>query len=152
MDMIKKGEPFPDFKLPDENGNLVHLYSELKKGPVVVFFYPKDNTRGCTKEACEFRDSYAVFNSMNASVLGISADNQHSHKKFKNQHNLNFPLLTDKAGKFRKSLGIKSMLFDLIPDRVTFVIGKSGEIIHVTNNQLNFKIHAQEAIEALQED
>ncbi|MDE0770590.1 MAG: peroxiredoxin [Salibacteraceae bacterium] len=147
--MIKKGAVFPDFELLNENGELTRLEQLLENGPAVLFFYPKDNTSGCTKEACEFRDSYAQFNQLNAKVVGISNDSQKSHKKFKDRHQLNFPLLTDKNGSLRKKAGIQASFFGLIPGRVTFIIGKNGIIEGITNSQLEVTAHIKNAIKTL---
>ncbi len=147
--MIKKGDVFPDFELPNENGELTSLDQLLENGPAVLFFYPKDNTSGCTKEACEFRDTYAQFNQLNAKVVGISNDNQRSHKSFKDRNQLNFPLLTDKSGKLRKKAGIQASFFGLVPGRVTFVVGKNKVVEGLTNSQLDFTAHIKNAIKAL---
>ncbi|MCH9822970.1 MAG: peroxiredoxin [Bacteroidetes bacterium] len=149
--MKKVGDYFPEFELTNENGELLSLNTILEKGPAVLFFYPKDSTSGCTKEACEFRDSYEQFNSLKTNVVGISSDNQKSHKNFKDKHQLNFPLLTDKGGKLRIRAGIKTSFFGLIPGRVTFVVGKDRKIIQITDSQLELSAHVKNAIRALEE-
>lgn len=147
--MIKKGDVFPDFELANENGELTSLEQLLENGPAVLFFYPKDNTSGCTREACEFRDTYAQFNQLNAKVVGISNDSQKSHKSFKDRNQLNFPLLADKGGKLRKKAGIQASFFGLVPGRVTFVVGKNKVVEDLTNSQLDFIAHIKNAIKAL---
>lgn len=149
--MTREGSVFPAFELPDENGQLKSLATLIKNGPLVLFFYPKDNTVGCTKEACEFRDSYSLFNKLKATVIGISSDNQKSHKAFKQTHQLNYSLLTDIGGILRKKAGVESSFFGLIPGRVTFVIGKDGIIKQITKSQLDFSGHIKNSIKALEE-
>ncbi len=147
--MIKKGEPFPEFELPNEIGEKISLKNLVEKGPAVIFFYPKDNTTGCTREACEFRNSEAEFNSLNCSVVGVSSDSQKSHRSFKQKNNLNYPLLSDTGGRLRRKARIPSSFMGLLPGRVTFVIDRDGKVAHVVNNQFDFKVHTKEAINVL---
>jgi peroxiredoxin Q/BCP len=143
--MLAVGDVAPDFSLPDSDGTLVKLSSFRDKKVVVLYFYPKDDTPGCTAESCSFRDSYEDFVTAGAEVIGVSSDSSESHKKFANKHNLPFVLVSDSAGKVQKQFGIRS-LFGLMPGRVTFVIDRSGVIRHVFDSQLQATKHVREAI------
>ncbi len=147
--MINKGEKFPAFELTNQEGEKVSLDNLTKKGPTVLFFYPKDNTAGCTREACEFRNKIDVFNSLSTQVVGISNDSQKSHKSFSEKNDLNFPLLTDKGGKLRKKAGVPTSFLGLLPGRVTFVIDENQKVVHSINSQFDFAVHVKEAIKAL---
>ena len=96
--MAEEGKPAPDFTLPDQNGKKVTL-SKLKGSPVVLYFYPKDDTPGCTKEACDFRDAFADYKKAGAVILGVSPDDSESHAKFAKKFDLPFPLLADQGNK-----------------------------------------------------
>lgn len=126
------GDPAPDFSLPDANGNIIKL-ADLKGRRVVLYFYPRDNTPGCTKEACAFRDSYAAFQAKEVVVLGISTDDAKSHAKFAMKYNLPFPLLIDAEGTVATaydSYGLKKFMGKeyMGITRNTFVIGPDGRI------------------------
>jgi peroxiredoxin Q/BCP len=118
----------------------------------VIYFYPKDDTPGCTREACTFRDQFEDFQDVGATVFGISADSPKSHLRFKERHNLPFSLLSDRHNKVRKQLGIKSSFLGLLPGRVTFVIGNDGKVIHKFTSQFNAEKHVREAIKAIREN
>jgi thioredoxin-dependent peroxiredoxin len=145
---IEIGSKAPDFSLPDQAGKRVNLSDYIGKSNLVVYFYPKDESYGCTKEACSFRDNYEVFREAGAEVIGISSDDVASHQAFAANHKLPFILLSDKdktvAGRYGvgKSLGV-------LPGRVTFVIDKQGIIRLMFSSQLNFEKHITEAIETL---
>ncbi len=129
---LQIGDVAPDFSLSDTNGSLVRL-SDLKGKRVVLFFYPRDNTPGCTKEACGFRDAYADYQAQDVVVLGISTDDAKSHAKFVTKHNLPFPLLCDEGGKVAEtydSYGLKKFMGKeyLGISRNTFVISADGTI------------------------
>ncbi|MCW1301829.1 MAG: peroxiredoxin [Candidatus Parvarchaeota archaeon] len=145
---IKEGDYFPDFSLPSDEGNDVSL-SSLKGRTTVIYFYPRDDTPGCTKEACSFRDNIKVFESMGVPVYGISVDSIDSHKRFKEKFNLPFPLLSDVKKSLVVKLGIKSILG--IASRVTFVLDKDGKIIKIYPKVSPDK-HALELIKFLQEE
>jgi peroxiredoxin Q/BCP len=117
----------------------------------VIYFYPKDDTPGCTKEACSFRDNYQEFTDAGVTVIGISADDVESHKKFADKYNLPYTLLSDTDNKVRKLFGVKGDLFGLIPGRVTFVVDKNGVIRHVFNSQMNAEKHITESLAAIEE-
>ncbi|MES2503533.1 MAG: peroxiredoxin [Myxococcota bacterium] len=141
----------PNFALNDSKGNLVQLSSFLGKKTVVLFFYPKDNTSGCTAEACSFRDNYVGFKAYQAEILGISSDSEASHQDFGAKHNLPFPLLADTNGAVAKQYGLKAKLFGLIKDRATFVIDRDGIIRLAFSSQLMPHRHIDEALRAVQQ-
>jgi peroxiredoxin Q/BCP len=144
--MLRTGDRAPDFTLPAADGTPVSLAS-LRGKVVVVFFYPKDETPGCTREACEFRDSHESFVEAGAEVVGISDDSVASHARFASKHRLPMRLLSDEGGRVRESYGVKS-LFGL-PDRVTFVIDRDGVIRHVFQARLRFGKHVDEALDVV---
>ncbi len=127
---VKVGDKAPDFALPDAKGQQVRLSDFAGKKNVVVYFYPKDNTAGCTSEACAFRDSYEVFKDAGAEVIGISSDTEKAHEQFAQQHHLPFILLSDAGGAVRKSYGATALL-GLMPGRITYVIDKQGVVRNV---------------------
>src|SRR6266850_1604776 len=118
------------------------------KKAVVLYFYPKDDTPGCTAEACSFRDSYEDFQDAGAEVIGVSSDSGASHAKFAKRHELPFTLLSDAKGEVRKKYGVPATM-GLLPGRVTFVIDRKGIVRHVFNSQLQATRHVQEALAAL---
>ena len=126
---LKVGDTLPRFSATDTNGNLFEIDSILGKKPFVIYFYPKDNTMGCTAQACSFRDQYQDFVDLGAEVIGISSDSVVSHQKFTNQYKLPFILLSDKNQKIRNTFGVPSAMLGLIPGRVTYVIDKSGRVL-----------------------
>ena len=148
MGKVKVGDMAPDFELKDKDGNLVKLSSFRGEKSVVVYFYPKDETPGCTAQACSFRDSYEDFKEVGAEVIGISSDGSSSHTGFAENHRLPFILLSDPIGKARKAYGAYD-LFGMIPGRVTYVIDKQGKVIHSFDSQLSPTKHINESLEAL---
>lgn len=145
---LEMGQSAPDFTLPDQSGKNVRLKDILEKKSVVLYFYPKDETSGCTKEACTFRDQYEAFQEAGAEVIGVSSDSSDSHKTFASKHRLSFRLLSDEGGKVRKLYGVPSTL-GLLPGRVTFVINKDGIVRHIFNSQFNPVRHVEEALKIL---
>lgn len=145
---IQIGSKAPDFSLPDQNGNRFDLSDYLGKINLVVYFYPKDESFGCTREACSFRDNYEVFREAGAEVIGISSDNVSSHQAFAANHKLPFILLSDKDRAVAGKYGIGKTL-GLLPGRVTFVIDKQGIIRMIFSSQLNYEKHIEEALEVL---
>lgn len=143
------GKSAPDFTLSAHTGASITLSDYRGKQCVVVYFYPKDNTSGCTAESCAFRDSYQDFQDAGAEVLGISSDSLESHQGFATSHHLPFPLLSDPGGKVRKAYGVPAT-FGLIPGRVTYVIDKQGIIRHIFNAQFNPQAHIREALRVLE--
>jgi len=142
------GAPAPDFTLPDQNGHSVRLSNFRGNCPVVLFFYPKDGTAGCTKEACKFRDEFENFRKAGATILGISTDSAASHREFASKNKLQYTLLTDQGGAVGKLYGVKKT-FGIIPGRATFVIDRGGIVRRVFQSQTEFERHAQEALKGL---
>jgi peroxiredoxin Q/BCP len=142
------GDRAPDFSLPDAEGKTVSLADFRGKKAVVLYFYPKDDTPGCTKEACTFRDSYEDFQAAGAEVIGVSSDSGESHQRFAKKHGLPFTLLSDTSGTVRKQFGVPATL-GLLPGRVTFVIDREGIVRHVFNSQLSPAKHVSEALEII---
>jgi len=144
---VNVGDKAPDFTLPSQLGDNVTLSEYFGKKNVVLYFYPKDESPGCTREACAFRDSYELFTDLGAEVIGVSADSVESHKAFAEHHNLPFTLLSDVDNSVRKLYGATSSLG--IPGRVTFIIDKKGVVRHVFSSQLQAEKHVIEAREVL---
>jgi peroxiredoxin Q/BCP len=147
---VKVGDKAPDFTLPSQMGDNVTLSEYQGKKNVVLYFYPKDETRGCTREACEFRDRYEVFTSLGAEVLGVSSDTLESHKSFATHYGLPFLLLSDEDSKVRKLYGVPSTM-GILPGRVTYIIDKKGVVRHIFNSQLQPEKHIEEALRILKE-
>ncbi len=145
---VKEGDKAPDFELPNQSGDMVKLSEFFGKKSVVLYFYPKDFSSGCTKEACAFRDSYEQFKELGAEVLGVSSDTQESHGLFSVKLGLPFQILSDDGGKIRKLYGVHSS-FGLIPGRVTYVIDKQGIVRYVFNSQIDAEKHMQESLRIL---
>jgi peroxiredoxin Q/BCP len=148
MASIKVGDRAPNFSLPSQSGATVSLNDFLGKKCVVLYFYPKDDTPGCTAESCAFRDRYEVFQEAGAEVIGISADSPNSHQQFASKYQLPFTLLSDQSNQVRKSYGVPATLF-ILPGRVTYVIDKEGIVRHIFDSQLDFKAHVEEALNTL---
>jgi len=147
---VNIGDPAPDFTLPDQSGTMVSLKEFLGSKIIVLYFYPKDFSKGCTAEACAFRDSYDVFVEAGAQVIGISSQSVESHNKFALVNKLPFILLSDEGGKIRKLYGVPAS-FGLLPGRVTYVIDKKGIVRHVFSSQLDAKKHIEEALRIVKE-
>lgn len=142
------GEHIPLFEATDAKGEPFSIASLLGKKPLVIYFYPKDDSPGCTKEACAFRDSYEAFSDLGAEVIGISGDSSASHEKFAGRYNLPFVLLADKGNKIRKLFGVSSNLLGLLPGRVTYVVDDQG-IVRFVFNSMNAAQHMPKALEAV---
>jgi len=149
MGKVKVGDRVPFFSLPNQDGRMVDLSDYIGK-PIVVFFYPKDETPGCIKETCAFRDSHDQFIEAGVTVFGISADTIDSHKSFKLKYKLPYDLLSDENNKVRKTFGVSADLFGLIPGRVTYIIDNHGIVRRIFNNQLNFKKHVDESLKMIE--
>ena len=145
---IQVGDKAPDFTLPSQSGDEVRLFDQLGERVVVLYFYPKDNTSGCTAEACAFRDSYETFTDAGAEVIGVSSDSADKHAAFAGKHNLPFRLVADKGGRVRKSYGVPSVL-GVIPGRVTYVIDRTGTVRHVFSSMTNIGQHVGDALEVV---
>ncbi|WP_126147705.1 peroxiredoxin [Synechococcus elongatus] len=145
---IAVGDVAPDFSLPAQDGTTVSLSDFRGQKPVVLYFYPKDDTPGCTIEACSFRDSYTAFQEAGAVVLGVSSDSIDSHQRFAQKYNLPFQLLSDAGDRLRQTYGVPKTLF-VIPGRVTYVIDKEGKVRHIFDSLLNAQAHIQESLNIL---
>ncbi len=145
---LKIGDQIPSFSLKDQNGN-TRTSNKLNK-PLVLFFYPKDDTPGCTIEACGFRDKYDLFKILGAEVWGVNNGNTQSHLAFANKNKLQYPLLCDQKNTLRKQFGVPRKL-GFIEGRVTYIINAEGIIKHIFEDLLNGPAHIKEAIKALKE-
>jgi peroxiredoxin Q/BCP len=146
---VKVGDNAPDFTLPSQMGDNVTLSEYFGKKNVVLYFYPKDESSGCTREACTFRDQYDIFTSLDAEVLGVSGQSVESHKSFATHHGLPFILLSDGNNKVRKLYGVPATM-GIIPGRVTFIIDKKGAVRHMFNSQIQPEKHVEEAKQVLE--
>ncbi|MHC1774965.1 MAG: peroxiredoxin [Lentimicrobium sp.] len=151
MNEIKIGSTIPAFTLPDQNGNLFNISSLLGKKNLVIYFYPKDDSPGCTAQACSFRDQFEVFTEADAAIIGISGQSVKSHKEFAEKHRLSFTLLSDEGNKIRKQFGVPTNLLGLLPGRVTYVADKTGKVIYVFNSQVQATKHVDEALRILKQ-
>lgn len=148
MARVKVGDRAPDFTLQSQTGENVTLSSFFGKNNVVLYFYPEDESPGCTKEACSFRDNYEYFKDLGAEVIGVNAGSTESHKRFASNHNLPFVLLSDKGNEVRKQYGVPSTL-GIIPGRVTYIIDEQGVVRHIFSSQFKPEKHITEALEVL---
>lgn len=146
---IDVGARAPDFELQAADGRRVRLSDFLGKKNVVLFFYPKDETAGCTVEACSFRDAYEDFVDVGAEVIGVSSDSLESHNRFAGRHRLPFVLLSDPKGLVAAKYDVRKAL-GIFPGRVTFLIDREGIVRHVTDGLLRFKDHVAESLAILQ--
>ena len=151
MKKIAVGSTIPTFSLKNQLGQLFAIDSVLGKKNLVIYFYPKDDTPGCTKEACSFRDQFEVFEDADAMVIGISGQSVDSHKQFAEKHRLNYTLLSDEGNIVRKLFGVPTNLFGLIPGRVTYVIDKTGKVIFMFDSQFQAEKHVEETLRILKE-
>lgn len=148
--MLATGDTAPDFTLPDQNGNQVTLSTLLEAGPVVLFFYPKAMTTGCTKEACYFRDIAAEFAEVGAQRVGISADKPEKQADFDAKHGLGYPLLSDPDRTVARIFGVKRP-GPLMNKRATFVIGTDKRILSAISSEVNMDVHADQALDVLRQ-
>jgi peroxiredoxin Q/BCP len=145
---VAVGERAPDFTLPALRGGQVSLSDFAGKKNVVLFFYPRDSSPGCTVEACTFRDAYDDFVGAGAEVIGISSDSIDSHAQFASKHGLQMQLLSDGDGQVRARYGIKATL-GMLPGRETFIVDRQGIVRHVFRSQMRVKKHVEEALDIL---
>jgi thioredoxin-dependent peroxiredoxin len=145
---IQVGESAPDFTLTSQRGEPISLKDFRGQKCVVLYFYPKDDTPGCTKESCGFRDRYESFTEAGAEVIGISGDSIDSHQKFATKYQLPFTLVSDAGDRVRKLYGVPATL-GLLPGRVTYVIDRDGVVRHIFNSQFNFQGHIDESLKIL---
>jgi peroxiredoxin Q/BCP len=147
---VKTGDKAPDFTLPNQDGVSVSLSDHENQSNVVLFFYPKDFSPGCTTQACTFRDRYEDFTDLGAVVIGISSDSVESHKKFLDTYKLPFTLLSDQQGQARELFGATKAL-GFLPRRFTFIIDKKGIVRHIFTSEIDMKKHVDEALRVLRE-
>jgi peroxiredoxin Q/BCP len=143
------GDQAPDFTLATQNGKTVSLHDFHGEKSIVLYFYPKDETPGCTAEACAFRDSYEVFTDAGAEVIGISSDSETSHQRFASKHSLPFILASDPKGATRKLYGVGNNL-GILPGRVTYIIDKQGTVKHIFSSAFAVEKHISEALQTMQ--
>lgn len=144
---IQIGDKLPHFTAVKQDGTAFDSNS-IQNKPVVIYFYPKDNTPGCTTQACSFRDAYQDFQDLGAEVIGVSGDSISSHQNFQQKHKLPFVLLSDSDRKLRKLFGVPTALFGLIPGRVTYVFNVSGKAIYIFDN-MSAKNHIIKALDSI---
>jgi len=146
MALIEPGTLAPDFSVKTTTGETVTLSDLRGKKNVVLYFYPEDDTPGCTVEACAFRDDRPKFDAADTVIWGVSLDNEDAHKRFTEKFHLNFPLLADVDGKICEAYGVP--VEDNWPHRITYLIGKDGRIIH-TYGRVAVQVHSRELLELL---
>ena len=148
-DQVVVGQPAPEFELPDQDGQL-HSLEDYRDRWVVLYFYPKDGTPGCTTEACEFRDNIFAFRKMNVQILGVSLDDVESHKRFAEDHGLPFPLLADPEGTSAEAYGVKTKFAGMtLAKRQTFIIDPDG-ILAKHYEKVKPATHSAEVLAALE--
>lgn len=145
---LRIGDKLPHFILNNENSQPVNI-SSIKGKYLVLYFYPKDDTPGCVKEACSFRDAFQDLTDAGAVVYGVSSDKPQTHAEFKAKYNLPFSLLSDTGGELRKLMGVPTDLFGLLPGRVTYIFDPEGKLIEVFKSQLSPERHVQEALKII---
>jgi peroxiredoxin Q/BCP len=149
MTELKVGDTAPDFSLMDDKGRLVTLKEFLGKKVVVLYFYPKDSSPGCTAEACSFRDNYKSYEDRGAVVIGVSLDSVESHSKFSQKYNLPFAILSDKSKEVARAYGALG-IGGLLAKRWTFIINKEGKIAHIFT-KVDVRKHSEEVLRTLEE-
>ena len=149
MSTLKKGDKVPHFELYDQHENLFRLKEHLGQQKLVIYLYPKDDTPGCTTEACGFRDNFADFADHGCKVIGISSDDTERHKSFAEKYQLPFSLLSDPDEEVRKKFGVPRSMFGMFPGRVTYITDKHGIIQHVFNSQFYADKHVKEALQVI---
>jgi len=145
MAELKVGDAAPEFSARGYHGETIRLADFRDKQTLLLFFYPRDHTSVCTQEACAFRDAFEAFTQAGAAVVGVSSDDETSHRKFAENHRLPFPLISDPQGTLRKAFGVPATLW-LIPGRVTYVIDSAGIVRHIFNSLFTADRHVQEAL------
>lgn len=146
---MKIGDTLPPFSLNDADGKLRSSDEFLKGKHLVLFFYPKNNTAGCTAEVCAFRDVYQDFLDAGCDVIGVSGDTVASHALFADKHRLPYPILSDVQGTLRKAMQVPKKLFGIIPGRVTYIFNPVGQLIHITNDLMDAVKHVKEALDVI---
>lgn len=144
--VLEVGDKLPLFNAKDQNGNDFSIATVLGEKVLVIYFYPKDDTPGCTKQACFLRDQYEDFKTIGAEVIGISGDSVPAHRKFASKYDLPYILLSDSDKSLRKLFGVKANLLGILPGRVTYVVDKNG-IIQMVFNDMNASNHLEKTVE-----
>ena len=144
---ILVGDPVPDLEAKNQDGKTIRL-SDFRGKPVLLYFYPKDDTPGCTREACELRDEYSKFQRLNAVILGISAQTEESHREFKNKYHLPFDLLVDKKGELAQALGLDMTPLIGLHKRQSALLSPSGRLVRVYK-KVDPEKHASEVLDDL---
>lgn len=148
---VAVGDRAPDFSLTAGTRETIRLQDYLGKKPVVLYFYPKSDTPGCTVQACSFRDAYTVFQDLGAEVIGISNDSVAAQERFAKNHQLPFILLSDEGNTVRKLYGVPGPIFGMVPGRVTYIIDHEGIVQHIFDSMLNFSAHVDESLKILRQ-
>ncbi len=148
---LQIGDSIPAIVLKDQNGEIFDLKAKTTGKNVVLFFYPKDDSRGCTAQACSFRDQFEDFADANSVVIGISGQSVESHKKFAEKHRLTYTLLADEGNKIRKQFGVPMNFFGILPGRVTYVIDKTGKVVYIFNSQTQVNQHIEKTLSILKQ-
>lgn len=148
---VSVGSRIPGFALKDQDGNLFDISTVIGKKNLVIYFYPKDDSPGCTREACSFRDQFEVFSDADALIIGISSQSVQSHKEFAEKYRLNYTLLSDDGDKVRKLFDVPTNFLGLIPGRVTYIVNKAGVVVYLFNSQMKAEQHVSEALKIIRE-
>lgn len=148
---LKIGDKIPLFELKDQHGELFKIADILGKKHILIYFYPMDESPGCTTEACTFRDNMDKFDDLNCTVIGISKDRPSNHKSFAENHALPYTLLSDHNKAVRKQFGVKDVIPGILPGRKTYLINLEGKITHIFEYQFKPKKHVLESLLALEE-
>jgi len=146
---LEVGDNVPYFELLDQNNTLFKSDDFIGKQSVVVYFYPKDDTPGCTKQACKFRDEFEAFANLNVKVIGISKDSVESHKEFEEKYQLPFTLLADVKNEVRALFGVSKSAMGMLPGRVTYIIDKEGVIQYIFDDMMHAEKHIAVALDFL---
>ena len=147
---LKTGDLVPEFTLKDQDGETFSISEYLGKHNILIYFYPKDESPGCTTEACTFRDNVEKFDDLNCKIIGISRDGSNRHKRFAEHYNLPFKLLSDRRKQVRKLFGVSDVIPGVLPGRKTYLVNLEGRISHIFEYQFKPKRHVLEALLALE--
>lgn len=142
---IKVGDALPAFTLLDQNNTPIST-TDFKGQPLVIFFYPKDHTPGCTAQACDFRNYETEFQVVGAQVIGINEASVDSHKGFADKYNLKYPILSDPGHKVRKSFGAPGLLFNTVANRITYVTDENHQVVYIFKSLLRATDHVEESL------
>lgn len=142
---IRVGDALPEFTLVDQSNTPVST-ADFKGQPLVIFFYPKDHTPGCTAQACDFRNYESEFQAVGAQVIGINEASVESHKGFAAKHNLKYPILSDPGHKVRKSFGAPGLLFNTVANRITYVTDDNHRVVYIFKSLLRATDHVEESL------